>query len=258
MIRYLPIVAVCIAIAGLTSTPVARAQSSGGPTSILIAYRSEPVNRPAFRAYLRKDMLLKLAKLKSTGVLSSYQILFNPFTTADTWDAMTILRFTSYAETQRWKVIERTEPGGLDAAGLRLAKPINTYSADLPWEAQADNSGPEEEGVYYVIPYEYAAADQYRKYVDAYVIPQFTGWIREGVLTGYRLFMNRYQTGRPWDSLFILHYRNLESFGRREETVAKVRLTLKDNPQWQELNSIKQTIRTESENTIAEALEPLK
>jgi hypothetical protein len=245
-------------ILGLTSTPVARAQAGGGPTSILIAYRSEPANRPAFRTYLQKDMLAKLAKLKTAGVLSSYQILFNPFTTADTWDAMTILRFTNYAETQRWKLIEQTEPGGLDAAGLRLAKPINTYSADVPWETQVDNAGPEEEGVYYVIPYEYASADQYRKYVDAYVIPQFSGWIREGVLTGYRLFMNRYQTGRPWDSLFILHYKNLESFGRREETVAKVRLTLKDNPEWRELNAIKQTIRTESENTIAEALEPLK
>jgi hypothetical protein len=140
---------------------------------------------------------------------------------------------------------------------MRLAKPVDTYSADLPWEGQADDPGPEEDGVYYVIPYEYASADQYRKYVDGYVIPQVTGWMREGVLAGYRIFMNRYQVGRPWDSLFVYRYRNLESFGRRDEIVAKVRRTLVDNPEWKQLSDIKQTIRTESENTIAEALQPV-
>ena len=257
LVRYISIVATCLVVVGLTSVAVAQSQPVGGPTSILIAYRSEPANRPAFRTYLQKDLAPRLAQLKSAGVLSSYQILFNPFTTADTWDAMAILRFASFGATQRWKQIERTQPGGLNAAGLRLAKPINTYCADLPWEAQSDAPGPEEEGVYYVIPYEYSSAAQYRKYVDAYVIPQVAGWMREGVLVGYRIFMNRYEAGRPWDSLFVLRYRNLESFGRREEIVAKVRLGLEDDPEWKQLNAIKQTIRTESENIIAEALQPL-
>jgi hypothetical protein len=255
--KYISLVAACILSLGLTSRGVAQSHIEGGPTSILIAYRSEPANRPAFRKYLQKDMLARLAKLKGAGVLSSYQILFNPFTTPATWDAMTILRFAHYADTQQWRQIERTQPGGLDAAGLRLAKPVDTYSADLPWEGQADDPGPEEDGVYYVIPYEYSSADQYRKYVDAYVIPQVVGWMREGVLSGYRIFMNRYQVGRPWDSLFIYRYRNLESFGRRDEIVAKVRLTLVDKPEWKQLNDIKQTIRTENENTISEALQPL-
>ena len=256
--RYVRSVAVaCILIAGLASTADGFEPPSGGPGNILIAYHSEPANRPAFRTYLQKDLLPRLAKLKAAGVLSSYQILFNPFVTDYTWDAMTVLRFSSYAATQRWKEIERTQPGGLNAAGLHLAQPINTYSADLPWEGQADDPGPDQDAVYYVIPYEYSAADQYRKYVDAYVIPQVTGWMREGVLAGYRIFMNRYQVGRPWDSLFVFRYRNLESFGRRDEIVAKVRLTLVDNPEWKQLNAIKQTIRTESENTIAEALQPL-
>ena len=100
-------VAACIVTVGLTSMSVARAQAAGGPTSLLITYRSEPANRPAFRVYLQKDLAPRLAKLKNAGVLGSYQILFNPFTTADTWDAMTILRFTSYGETQRWKRLER-------------------------------------------------------------------------------------------------------------------------------------------------------
>jgi hypothetical protein len=229
---------------------------SGGPSSILVTYRCDPADRPALRAYLQKNALDRLARLKASGILSSYQILFNTFTTTMTWDAMTVLRFTDYSQTQRWKEIERTQPGGLDAAGLRLAKSIDTYSADLPWEGQANDASDDEKGVYYVIPYEYSSADQYRKYVDAYVIPQVKGWMQEGVLAGYQIFMNRYQVGRPWDSLFVYHYRDLESFGRRDQTVAKVRLTLVDNPEWKHLNDIKQSIRSESENTIAEALQP--
>jgi len=240
----------------MTACAVAQSPPATGPTHILIAYRSEPANRPAFRAYLQHDMLARLEKLKREGTLSSYQVLFNPFTTAYTWDAMTILSFPRYADTLRWRQIERAAPGGLDAAGLRLAKPIDTYSADLPWQAQADDPGPEADGVYYVIPYEYSAADQYRKYVDAYVIPQLTGWMREGVLSSYRIFMNRYSVGRPWDSLFVFRYRNPEAFGRRDEVIAKVRQTLVDQPVWKQFSDIKQTIRTESENTIAEALQP--
>jgi hypothetical protein len=76
------------------------------------------------------------------------------------------------------------------------------------------------------------------------------------VLGGYQIFMNRYPVGRPWDSLFVYRYRNLEAFGRRDEVVAKVRATLVDKPEWKQFSDIKQTIRTESENTIAEALQP--
>jgi hypothetical protein len=240
----------------LTAAAVAQAPPPTGPTHILITYRSEPASRPAFRTYLQRDMLARLEKLKREGVLRSYQILFNPFTTADTWDAMTILSFTRYVDTLRWKQIERTAPGGLNAAGLRLAKPVDTYSADLPWEGQADDPGSEGDSVYYAIPYEYAAADQYRKYVDAYVIPQVTGWMREGILSGYRLFMNRYPVGPAWDSLFVFRYRNLEAFGQRDEIISRVRQTLVDQPTWKHWSDIKQTIRTESANTIAEALQP--
>jgi hypothetical protein len=244
-----------IAVALLVSLgAVAQETPAGGPTSILVTYRCDPASRPAFRTYLQKNLLARLAQLQGAGIVSGYQVLFNSFTTTMTWDAMAVLRFADYSKTQRWKDIERTQPGGLDPAGLRLAKSIDTYSADLPWEGAAENPGDAANGVYYVIPYEYSSVDQYRKYVDAYVIPQVKGWMKEGVLAGYQIFMNRYQVGRPWDSLFVYHYRDLESFGRRDATVAKVRLTLVNDPEWKRLSDIKQTLRTESENTIAEAL----
>jgi hypothetical protein len=227
-----------------------------GPRQLLITFRCQAADRPAFRAYLQGEESAMLQKLKAEGVLKSYLILFNPFVTTGTWDAMTVLDFTSYAATQRWKEIERKSPAGLSPAGLKLAKPLQTYSADLQWEGTAPDPGPEAQRVFYVIPYSYTALDQYKSYVDGYVIPQVQGWIKEGVLSRYALYLNRYSVGDPWDALFIYEYRDLGNFGKREDTVAKVRGPLRNDPTWKHLNDIKTTIRTETENTIADALEP--
>lgn len=234
----------------------APAQPSGGPLNLLISYRSEPANRPAFRAYLQKEGHTRFEKFKHDGVLQSYLVLFNPVTSSGTWDALIILTFAHYADTRGWMEIERTAPGGLSAAGLRLAKPVDSYFADLRWQGATDEAATDRDSIYYVIPYEYTSAGEYEKYVDAYVVPQVKGWMREGVLSSYRLFLNRFGTGRPWDSLFIYQYRDLEAFGRRDEIVAKVRGTLVGDPAWKHYSDIKQTLRTESENTIAEDLAP--
>ena len=246
------LLAIALFVAGQSGA--AELPISGGPRELLITYRSDPANRPAFRSYLQGEGAVLLAKLKRDGVLKSYEFLFNPFVTPGTWDAMAILSFNSYADTQRWKEIERTAPGGLTPAGLRLAKPSGTYSADLAWEGAADEPGPRQNHVFYVIPYEYSAAGEYRKFIDAYLIPQVEGWIKEDVLSRYRIYMNRNPVGPPWDSLFVYEYRDLDSFGRRDEVVAKVRAPLREDPAWKQFNDIKQTIRTEAENTIAELI----
>jgi len=59
------------------------------------------------------------------------------------------------------------------------------------------------------------------------VIPQMKGWLREGIISSYSLFLNRYYAGKPWDALLVLEYKDLESFGRRESIMARVRETLK-------------------------------
>jgi DNA-binding Lrp family transcriptional regulator len=254
--RYRPLFALLLLLAAVF-TLSAHAQETGGPRHILITFRCAAADRPAFRAYLRGEESRMLEKLKAEGVLKSYHLLFNPFVTTGTWDAMTVLNFSTYAATQRWKDIEQKYPAGLTPAGLKLAKPIQTYSADLGWEDTAPNPGPDDKHVFYVIPYSYNALEQYKAYVDGYVIPQLRGWMKEGVLSRYSLYLNRYSTGDPWDALFIYEYRDLESFGKREETVAKVRATLRDDPAWKHLSDIKATIRTETENTIAEELKPV-
>jgi hypothetical protein len=233
----------------LTFAGALRAQESG-PREILITYRCQPADRPAFREYLGRDEIALLEQLMRNGTLKRYQVLFNPIVT-ETFDAMIVLDFATYTATDNWLAIERKTPGGMTPAGLKLAKPLQTYLADLQWEGGNDQRG-SGNPVFYVIPYSYNSLDQYKTYIDAYLIPQVRGWIKEGVLNRYSLYLNRYPTGDPWDSLFIYEYRDRESFGKREETIAKVRDGLKNDPVWKHWSDIKATIRSESENTIME------
>jgi hypothetical protein len=250
----LAILLAALSLFAIAASPRAVADSAtGGPLSLLITYRSAPADRPAFRNYLQNEGRRQLAKLQREGAIEGYQILFNPFAHGGTWDAMTVVSFARYTDTQRWMTLEQTAPGGLTGAGLKLVKDIDTYSADLSWHGDAENAG-HADGIYYVIPYEYSSASDYEKYVEGYVLPQVKGWMREGVLSGYRIFLNRYPVGLPWDALFIYEYRDLEAFGQRAETVTKVRQTLENDPVWKQFHAIKQTLRSETENTIAVSL----
>lgn len=248
--RWLPVLAI---LALLLAAVPARASEDSGPTSLLITYRSKPADRPAFRDHLKGPGAARFEALKRAGAIRNYELLFNWYTDASTWDAMAVISFNSYADVARWKALERTNPGGLDAKGLALAQPLLTVSADLDWEEGAP-SAPGGGRVFYVIPYEYRDAGEYRKYVDGYVIPQVKGWMREGILSRYRIFMNRYPVGDRWDALFIYEYKDVDSFGRREPTIAKVREPLRKEPAWAALNAIKTQIRSEAENVIADDL----
>ncbi len=227
-----------------------------GPRQLLITYRSEAKDRPAFRAYLASEGRALPERWVKEGVLKDYQILFNVVNSSYTWDAMLVLNFNRSADVGRWLALERSSPGGLSSKGLKLARPVDSYLADLAWSgAVPDAAAQVRDSVYYVIPYDYQAAGEYRKYVAAYVLPQVEGWMKEGVLSSYRFYMNRSPVGKPWDSLFVYQYRDLQAFGRRDEAVAKVREGLKTDPGWQKLNETKASIRSESENTVAQSID---
>jgi hypothetical protein len=81
-----------------------------------------------------------------------------------------------------------------------------------------------------------------------------TGWIKENVLATYTIYLSRYSTSRPWSSLFVLEYRDSDTFGLRDATVAKVRAALQSNPAWKALSDTKRKIRTEKQTVIAEEL----
>jgi hypothetical protein len=108
-----------------------------------------------------------------------------------------------------------------------------------------------------MIPYEYYPAsslDEYTKYVSGYVIPQFDSWIRDNILVSYSILVNRFQTSRPWQALFVLEYRDTEAFGEREKEVDKVKAELQKDDAWKSLGDRKLKIRTEKQTATAEEL----
>jgi len=248
-------VSICLAmlLALFAGRSALMAQDSG-PRQILITYRCEPADRAAFRTYLETDEMALLERLKKEGVLERYRVLFNPVV-SETYDALLVMEFHDYAATDHWLNLERTRPGGLDKAGLLLAKPQQTYFADLQW-SEASDAQPSSMSIFYIIPYDYKSLDQYKTYIDGYLVPQVKGWLKTGTLRSYSIYLNRYNVGPPWDSLFIYEYRNADSLGRRAETISEVRNTLRSDPTWKHWSDIKETIRTEEENTIMVQLFP--
>ncbi len=237
----------------MASVPVrAQDELQDGPKSLVISYRASLTHRAAFRRYLVDNLAPRLRAMKARHEIEDFRIFYSWYRQPAVWDGLVILRFPTFGAVTRWNALERTSPGGLDAAGQALGDPVATYSTDLAWSHNADTLRDGE--VFYVIPYEYRNEGEYRDYVKGYVLPQFEGWIKTGAIDGYELYMNRFGTGLPWDSLFIQHYHDMSAFGRREQTTTSVRATLHDNAEWMAWSAKKAGIRTESENSIAELI----
>lgn len=232
-------------------------ESPTGPKSLVITYRCAPEKRAAFREFATKGLTAQFEAWKKDGVFESYRFLFNWYVDADTWDMLAVLTFHEYEDLARWRGIERTMPGGLSAEALAMATPVNTYSMDLTWEKHAASTDPSK-SVFFVIPYVYSpnSMADYTKYAAGYVIPQLDGWMKENVLAGYSIYLNRYPTSRPWQVLFLLEYRDMQALGQREAVVARVRVDLAHNPAWKELSDGKLKTRVEKETVIADPILP--
>ena len=224
-----------------------------GPTTLLIQYRCAPAHRTQLRQAMLETGLRQFEAWKVDGLLAGYHILFSRYVDTHNWDMLALIQFSTFADVAKWMQVERRTPAGLPPAALALVSEVSTYPVDLARGRASDTSA--ERPVYLLIPYTYSVAPQtYLQYVDAYVRPQFDGWMREGVLTSYQIFTQRYTAARPWDSLILLEYRDDQSLGAREKTVAKVRQELQSNPEWKALSEGKQSIRVEKEAVIADEL----
>lgn len=252
MTRLLTLIAAALLAFTGASPALAQAELEEGPRGLVIQYRTNLKDRAEFRDYFAKEFATQLAAMQERGEIEDYRLFYSWYRQPNLWDGMAILRFRDFKAVERWNALERTTPGGLDAKGLALADPVATYSVDLSWSRNPDALKPGE--VYYVIPYEYRNAGEYRDYVKGYILPQFDGWIADGALTGYELYMNRYSVGVPWDALFIQHYRDMGAFGRRQALTEATRVKLRENAEWKAWSDRKADIRSESENTIAELI----
>jgi hypothetical protein len=223
-----------------------------GPLAIVITYHATPANRAAFRKAMEESEAAQFQRWKDEGVLQGASLLVNRHVDSVTWDAMALITFASYADVQRWNAIERAQPAGLSPRALALTSAIETTPGDLMREGGAHGKA---HPTYLIIPYEYLVpVNEYLAYLDGYVVPQMDGWMEEGVLTHYGVFLARYPAGRPWQSMLILEYRDDAALGARDVTTAKVRARLANNPKWKAISDAKKNVRNEKAPVIADAI----
>ncbi len=224
-----------------------------GPLGLVIQYKCAPGQRVALRQHMLNGGLQRFEQWKMEGILKGYQILFSRYVDSNTWDMLALLTFSHYSDAIRWRNVERSMPAGLAPETLALTSSVATYPMDLLREDSAPETP--QQPLYFVIPYVFSVpASAYLKYVDDYVRPQFEGWMKEGILSSYHLYLQRYTANRPWDTLIFLKYKDDAGFGDREKTVAKVRGQLQSNPTWKAASDSKQNLRVEKEAVIADEL----
>lgn len=255
--RMLSVAIFLLTFAGLTSVP-AHAQGKGakGPVAIFITYTIKPEHRARARDALLTSGVAQFEAWKTAGVFNDYLLLFPSYVhmNATRWDLLVVLDFESYADTDRWKKIERTAPGGLSTALLELASPTGTNLAQVLGQSGL-HAGVPERHVYSVSPYKFkAGAAAGVPYVTAYVQPQLEPFVREGVLAGYGLYLNSHDLA-DWNYLLISEYADTAAFGARNKGAARGPLT--ESPAWNALHAIKGEIREEMAMFFAERLAPV-
>ena len=239
--------------AALVATPARAQEDKPGGTNLFITYRCAPADRPAFRKGLASDGIKRFDELKRSGVIADYIILFNQFVDANTWDAQAIITFNNYAQSQRWREMEREYPGGLTPGLLKIGAPQTTIIADRMF--YNGSAGDRSKSIFVVIPYTYRERLSYYNYISIYGVMQFDGWIKEGVISNYGIYFNHHATGAPWDVLLVFEYKGIEGLARREVIKQKVREGLASNQSWKMLQDTKQDFRVEHEVVMSDVVQ---
>jgi hypothetical protein len=242
----------------LALTAAAQEQSTADssiPSTLAITYYAIPSNRVALRDYMVHSGLRQFEKWKGERLLKDYRVLFSTYLDTDTPAMTVLLDFPNSAAATRWMAIEGSMPGGLSQDGVRLVTSAQTAQMDRIFHGGSPSPAGRKESVFMVIPYEfYVPAPEYTQYMEGYGVPQFQGWLQEGVLASYDVYQNRYSASKPWGSLIVFEYRDAEALGKREAVMAKVRANLQSNPTWKAISENKHKIREEREAFIAQEL----
>lgn len=261
-LRWIPIQTLAISLTFLClRLPLAGQHSyrdlkQNGPKNLVIVYRCTPQDRIPLRNYMSQSGLQHFRDWQKQRVLESFQVLFNRYVDSETWDMLAVLRFRNSTDLGGWAEIERSFTGGLEPSAAKLISSATTYSMDLV-STSASVTQEDGKGVFLVIPYALEIPpDEYFNYVLGYVEPQLQGWVRQGVLSRWSLFVNRYFPGRAWQSLLILEYKSESALGQRDKVIAEVRSQLSGDPSWKSFSDSKQRVRQELQVAIADALAP--
>jgi hypothetical protein len=236
---------------GATSARGATTSTSG----LVVTYHALSGLRPLVLPALQRTLGTRLRQWQSDGVIANHRILFNRHADVDLWDAMALIEFAGGGAAERWNALEREFPAGLDAQTLGLIGAVHTVPVELTRHRNQAPVPPK--AVVLAIPYQaLVSAAEYIAYADGYVIPQFDGWLKEGVLSQYSLWSASYPASRPWTHLLLLDYRSEQALAARDAVVAKVRAELMNVPQWRAVSENKSKIREEKQLVVADDITP--
>lgn len=228
-------------------------------TSLTMEYHTTgPAARLPLKKYMERKGLKQLERWRKDGLLKNYKVLFSRYVDSNNWDMMTFLEFPGVKELAQWREIEARMPAGLAPEALAFVKAVHSNPVDRFFHSTASDGNIQsgkDSSVFLIIPYDYlVSTNEYLKYAAGYIVPQFDGWIQEGIVTRYDIYLGRYAVDRHWSSLLVLEYKNDEALGLRERTIAKVRARLRENPEWKAISDNKDKIRVGRSYIMADEL----
>lgn len=249
-----------IAILLLVAPSAADAQiKNSGPMSIIIAYKSPPEKRAAFRAHMESTGVRQFEQWKKAGVFKDYQIFAASFAgqRIGNLDIAVILDFESFANTARWKAINKRMPAGLSPAALALGHPEHltlVYAVGQGAAKVRDRA----KAAYVLGLYEAVVDDAtYIQYARGYVEPQMKGWLEEGVMSAYTMYIaqpGQNPTAAPFTFLLAMEYTDMASVANSDAIKEKVRERLKLDPVWKAFSDDKGTKRKAKGFVLADAI----
>lgn len=243
----------------VVSTSIRAQIKDSGPMTIVISYSSAPEKRAAFRSFMETKGVMQFEEWKRAGVFLDYQLLFSSFTGANpgNLDMAAILQFGSFVDVAKWKAVDRLMPGGLTSEGLALGHADRSTLAYPISRGEAPQRNPA--GAAYVLGLYQVLVDapSYTRYARAYVEPQVRGWLKEGAVTAYDMYLT--QPGQnpetvPWTFLLILEYTDMEALAESDAVKNKVRVGLSENPDWKALAASKAATRKAKGFVFADAI----
>lgn len=248
--------ACALAVATLASTAHAADWRDQGARALIISYRVAPADKLTLRAAMQAGEVPRLKKLKASGDLSGYRLLQNRYLDAGGWDFMAILDFKDADALSRWKRVEAEAPAGLGPKALKLSTWVESVPADEMFANAAPVKASDPPATYLVVPYDYlVGVDDYLAYLKGYLVPQTDGWIQEGALQSYGMYLSRYPAGRVWSAELVLAYRGDQGLARRDAVTRAVRARLTaTSPEWKAFADNKQKLRTEKQPVIADVI----
>ena len=215
-----------------------------------IEMTAKPQDRAALLADMKGAQNALLARWQKAGLVTGYHLLFTRASDDRVWDAMMLLTFADESTQTRWRTQLSPGSGGIAPEALGHVLSVETTPCDSVRQGGPNTAT---NPVALVVPYvALIPPTQYLEYLDGYTIPQFRGWVDEGVLDSYEVITSRFPAGRTWNAVIFLRYRDDAALARRDEIVAKVRAGLSQSATWKSFSDSKKAIRTEGRLAVAD------